>query len=1266
MVFQKDDIYTSSGSVRLYNSWTPYVSKFDTSSFYNWEQDNLPLYDVEERTYENWEQAGFATSSLPGFALTVSADTPPATLQANSNIFTQLSSCIAAIPKVVRFPVLIEVCNFGEMGPLELHNFRIEEGGSIEIINRAYSKVYNASAFVEGIATNPVYNQFNNLPKRITSTDVSATLLNDTPNLSTSSVNIATPVFSGTQAQFGGSTALSNGMGDPRVSSVYSCLYPRNNDRKAPLAVAIKRDNFIKGTGITTINTFMVNPYEGQATVDLTLGGHGAAAPGIVSSFDISSYNPWNGDIVQRTPIDAGATHRVGGSIYLNSLSKLSIKNCDGPIFVRNFIVDGNNQLVPTTPALAQDVGINIINSDVVLENCAAVRCNKAGFKFNNSKVVLSRSAFAYRNYELSTATSRVADIGVGFHAVNSDVSISALVGLDGEGPRPAGAGDYQGSGCDVIICASRNTVGIQLDNSRLTGGVTRRLGGIGNLSSGGITTSEFNTGQGITLNNSYVNIDGLLDVCNNDVGIDLNNSQLKYQQLCADYNNTVGFRANNSHSTLMDSLSGIAQTTRRQIDFSGNGQHIDLENQSKFTFEKSKNSLPTLFGNTFIASALGRQSPGFPIATPAISISDNSKADFINLKLTPRTAANLTANMPQYGLGVAVTKNSEADFYGTKNGATFILGPSTYGTQQYTAGVYAGDNSVVGFHGPTFIGRFGIDVLAENHSTINMMPPTIKNTFLADVSGFDLSDGTNHTSVELHSTRACLVANKNSTLNLENLGSFDSSWPRSPQGIQAYSVIDTDFKRVYGSDLALSTVCGFGSLQFFPNPQNSVGITSNELDSLEAQAFPIYGTTPTFAANTAGRSNQFLISDAMIAGTDWPTSMLNASRGGVCVRATDNSVVNVTNVTFPVGTNDGAMDGVIYNASGTDCDRLMIWNIADTSRFNAAYCSVSGMYPADVGYHGPSAVWASSVSKTGGAGTWVSDGAIPASGAPSSTPDTGVLSILDAFGAGSSTWCVPSGVTINMPFRRFASNTTDPWNGTTAPGNTFWKVDAGIALSGGNGHGSPGDVFEGCVTPGIWGSAIESYNNQGVFRLYFSPKSECKLLQNDASGYLFGANHGGPGEGGAGTGRTFSGVVGPAYQVFAQCYNMSAPLSAVGNDATLSGLYPNLLKLSEDSDGDGIYDKLWTSGFYYCEEFVEDRPSQCMIDESAANTFANAKNASIGMAGRPRRVTLYRARKDKEANPGAEAYEGTNSTYPTLNPRGFKSANIFDLKRDN
>ena len=170
MPFNQNDIYTSSGTVQLFNSWTPYVSKFDTSSYYNWEQDNLPLYDLEERTYELWEQQGFTTSAgVPGLALSVSADTPQATLDADNTIFTDVSSCIAAIPKVVRFPVLVEVANFGDLGVLELHNFRIEEGGSIEIINRTFGRSYNTSSVSKGIPDTPAYNASHNITANVSS-----------------------------------------------------------------------------------------------------------------------------------------------------------------------------------------------------------------------------------------------------------------------------------------------------------------------------------------------------------------------------------------------------------------------------------------------------------------------------------------------------------------------------------------------------------------------------------------------------------------------------------------------------------------------------------------------------------------------------------------------------------------------------------------------------------------------------------------------------------------------------------------------------------------------------------------------------------------------------------------------------------------------------------------------------------------------------------------------------------------------------------------
>ena len=232
----------------------------------------------------------------------------------------------------------------------------------------------------------------------------------------------------------------------------------------------------------------------------------------------------------------------------------------------------------------------------------------------------------------------------------------------------------------------------------------------------------------------------------------------------------------------------------------------------------------------------------------------------------------------------------------------------------------------------------------------------------------------------------------------------------------------------------------------------------------------------------------------------------------------------------------------------------------------------------------------------------------------------------------------MPSGVDVNSTFNRFY-----PVSGFVNDETSFSLGQAGINVSGNEVN--------------IIGAGPHSSKNQGPFRIYFTPRSSAKILQTDLSGYFKGAYPNGE------AGANFSGVIGPAYQIFAQGYNCSAALSAIvpTGESNASGDFPDLLRLSYDSDNDGVPDKLWTSGFYYCSEMLDDNPSQCVLDESAARTFANSQHASVGIAGTPRRVTLTRARSDAATNRGSEAYTGDTS-----GSLGFKSAAIFDLSRDN
>ena len=1187
MPFNRNDIYTSSGSVKLYNSWTPYVSKYDTSSFYNWEQDNLPLYDLEERTYELWEQAGFATSAgVPGLALTVSADAPASVLAANRNVFTTLSACIAAIPKVVRFPVLVEVGNFGDLGKLELHNFRIEENGSIEIINRGFGKALASSSINTNATGAGLINAFTRLPTGLSSLDLRNTFVDS------SCINISTKVLSSTS--------------DTRLSSIAGGAFftPIHDLRLGALFSVLDEPVTLDLTG----NIFCANATQAESkgiTGDDTLG-----------TLDLSAFRQSSNDIFaagQRRQLLAGTTYNQTGNVYINYLNKISVKNCDGPIYIRNFYVNGNN---------STRVGIDIINSDVVLENCSSARCKEAGFKFNNSKVILSRSAYSYRNYNLTTTTTREAEVGYGFHVINSDVTLSSNPLALGS----TGIGDLGASACDAIFKSSKNYAGFVLENSKLKGGITRTL--VTDPKSSSVLASEFNTGFGMILQNSVLDIKGLVDVFNNDTGIKAEGTNFKFEELCVDLHSNEGILSRNS-TFLWDydatPGTGAGQSTRAQVDFLRNSQHISLLNNSYFGFQGKTVNIPDSYGNTKfdINHGVLRWNGANEGNLPAISVDNGSTFDAINCQILTDSTVDRIADVANYGRALKVSNSSKASLFGTKNGCTFIYGASGYTYQAKAAGVYGSNNSTINLHGPTAIAQYGVDVLVENNSTLNIEPPRTRSGFGLEVSAFDLTTSGNHTAVELHATRACLVANKNSVINLQDLGAFPANWSRGSLG-PAYLAAGHDYPvNIFDTSAYIS----FGCLQFYPNPQDSTTINAKSLDAL---GLGLGFTPPAYPTFTTGTSLlQLFVTDNPINSASNFTDRAKITQGGVCVRATEDSVVNVKNVHFPVGTNATPLDGFYYTTSGDDCNKLMIWNIADSSRLNASYLSVSGMHPADSQYHGPSAIWVSSQN-----GTSVTN-YVPAYGAPSGTPDTGSLSIFDMFGAGSAVWIVPSGATMNSPFNRFYLPTG---NENTAQRRLVSQ--AGINYSG--------------TTVYQLGGEQESLN-QGVFRIYWSPKASARVLQTDLSGFFKGAY---PYAGGG-----FSGVVGPAYQIFAQGYNCSAPLSALvpTGESNASSIYPDLLKLSQDSNNDGIFDRLWTSGFYYCSEMLQENPTQCLLDESAAKTFANAQNASVGLAGRPKKVTIYRARSDSGSNRDSESYTGDAS-----GSVGFKSALIFDLSRDN
>ena len=219
-------------------------------------------------------------------------------------------------------------------------------------------------------------------------------------------------------------------------------------------------------------------------------------------------------------------------------------------------------------------------------------------------------------------------------------------------------------------------------------------------------------------------------------------------------------------------------------------------------------------------------------------------------------------------------------------------------------------------------------------------------------------------------------------------------------------------------------------------------------------------------------------------------------------------------------------------------------------------------------------------------------------SGAPSSTPDTSSLSVLDTFGLGVATG---------------------------------------------------GDL-------GYYGET--TVKNVGPFRLYVSPDPKAKFL-----GYPLtsgGVGYTPPVYPAAFVSMGFEFAVasietGIPYQALAQGYNCSSDCSA-GPVGDVSAIYQdlafsaNITSLPTDQQVENV-----ASSFFYTSAMLGDTSKNIWLDESAMNTFANAKNGTLSTSGRRPIVSFY---SPKTVYPG-EAFWNTTKGI------GFGSANLFDTDRN-
>lgn len=1129
-MFNPNDLYTTLGSNKLQACWTNLVTKFDTSSFYNWEQDNLPIYDLDERTSFLWERLGNPTSSINGVALVVSADANPATC--NTNIFKTLSGCINAVPEVINYPIVIEVANFGNLGSLHLSNKIFGPRGSIEIINRNYSRVNSTINYLAGDI--PVSFEAADSGR----TDYLASSVSSNIYVGLFPLDSIQKGFISASALGAGSAAIFSSTTDSRLANNLT-LFTRkpliSNNQRLTAALAAK-NSATAWAGTSQAVSF--NAYEKNAESWDSL-----------TTYDASTLNEISNSIINWGDNAFAQTIPVA---YGNRLQSIKIYNCNGPIYIRGFTVDGAGYG-------GTEYGIDIRNSTVNLDDCSVARCTKAGLHAVNSKVQLIRSFIAYRNYAFNSAGIRndapwLTKVNGGSNVVNRDnnkaagiLALNSEIKLNSDQQRfntlltqdyvkLTGFTGVSGfNAFDSLVCLSRNDIGIQLINSNLIGGQREQYLGYGDAYFGAQQAFiELNTEAGVKLSNSKFDYSGRLFLLGNFRGLDSFESEVSIDILTALNNQKEAIKLENSKVNYNKELYLPDDTgDPAHIVLKSNGTHLKLTNS---VFEPLETSSYVSYYRGVIASGsfgttqLLSNQRGI---LPSIIVDSNSKLRLIGANIT-NPSSFCDDEKPLFGAAFHVNDNSQLILQGTSSYATKIIGPDGFVYQNNKAGLYANNNSTVKIQGPTVIAKYGVDVLCDNSSKLEITPPK-KVDGTIDVQGFNLSGPRSHTSVELHSTRACLVANNNSVITMKDAGSYLPYWS---SGTYGSSILLSGMDYLVGTDyLNYAPFTSGGFVQFYPNPNDSAAYGTGN-PGIQNPTIPGDNNFTRSAWNYNYFLNQY------IGDKNNNHEFSSTTVGGMCVRALNGSKVNVDNVHFPCGWPNPS--GVVYEYSGPEgvCSRLFIWNIADISQLNAKYITVSGMHPADAAYFGPSGTWSN------------------LSGAPATTPDTGSVSILDLYGR---------------------------------------------------------------ATNHLYGNSTAT--NQGPFRLYFSIDPAINWARSNQT----------------------AGLDGLIPQVYSQGYQFSGNMYFSGN---LSSTYKSIIQTSSTA--------ILASGFYYASSVVASPNTvRVMLDDSAANTFANAKHNSTGKSGLAKVVNFYYTFTDM---PGSDSSKDSTKS----RGKGVKSVNTFDLEKSN
>lgn len=899
----------------------PAVHKFDATGFYNWEEDNLPIQDLTHRSNILRQYLGVGTTPS-AVTLTVSAGADLA-LSAQG-IFTTIQDALAIVPRRLTFPLLIEICDFGSLGDLILSDIQCEGDGALQITSRQYGmEVSGVTRAVPGTNIGPHQvvsvsgskgfgpEVWQTLPYSVQASALSATLMNvSSTKLGVNCSSLTdwdrnARVFaqkipdSQSETQSISFAPFPRGVYQANYGAFDSAYEWHFFQRKAPKGSVVVTNNTTPPTIIDPGFTgqLSTNPYSDQdeETVALDVSPRTKGGSG-------------NSLIEERIALETGSDVVV--LAYGAHFNQVKIRNCHN-VKLQGICVDSasGSDAGYTADGPVQylcDTGIDVLNSNVVLEDVAIARCKKTGLKIQNSTVNAAKSLVVYRIYDRTVNKKRLSE-GVGISVIDSTLAF--------DDTSVANSGRS-------LTSVSKTGIGIHCINSLITGGVKSDIQDLSYPKNGGgldtRTTKLYSNHNrtGIKLENSILDYDGRLEIFCNLKGLDAVESTVTTVQFSIDDNQNEGIDLTKSkfvYGKYADYFTsgdygGVSATTGALLPKGAftadyNGVNVHVKKGSSLIPSPDCSAIPNLdiWGGSFSGTGLNTVGK-LPMAShgvvdetlsapiPAIMVTDNSNAEFVNLGFAGRGSEGFVG-----GACARADKNSSLTFRGTKTSTTSIGSYGSLNAQNLknnwtTAATCANDNSKITFTGPTKIGRYGICVLAENNSTMNFEPPCEGNFgWLPSPKKYGLAAAKNQTKLDLHSTRACLVANNKSTVNMIALG---GSAVNTADTVDAYALSSGTLYDTFFSSTRHSFV------RMFPN-----GFTENAALTPEVQADYL----DLFTRSTMA--------------IDYNNMHYAGTTGGMCVRAVGSSKVNLNMVDFKCGIDASPLSGVCYNYYGAGCE---------------------------------------------------------------------------------------------------------------------------------------------------------------------------------------------------------------------------------------------------------------------------------------------------------------------------------------------------------